>query len=81
MEGEAADRNCHWPRKNHRSERDVWVLERNTIVRSLYTYSYPFLNFTSRNVLGIPTRFDTEYFWMAAPDGLTVRGFLWRSVS
>jgi len=26
----------------------------------------------SRNVLGIPTRFDTEYFWMAAPDGLTL---------
>ncbi|KAG1826870.1 uncharacterized protein BJ212DRAFT_1443101 [Suillus subaureus] len=26
----------------------------------------------SRNVLGIPTRFDTEYFWMAAPDALTL---------
>jgi len=26
----------------------------------------------SRNVLGIPTRFDTEYFWMAAPGGLTL---------
>ncbi|KAL4067744.1 hypothetical protein V8B97DRAFT_1940821 [Scleroderma yunnanense] len=26
----------------------------------------------SGNVLGIPTRFDTEFFWMAAPDGLTL---------
>lgn len=26
----------------------------------------------SHNVLGIPTRFDTEYFWMAAPDALTL---------
>jgi predicted aspartyl protease len=24
------------------------------------------------NILGIPARFDTEFFWMAAPDGLTV---------
>lgn len=29
----------------------------------------------SGNILGIPTRFDTEFFWMAAPDGLTVRAF------
>ncbi|KAG1814880.1 hypothetical protein EV424DRAFT_1123833 [Suillus variegatus] len=26
----------------------------------------------SHNVLGIPTRFDTEYFWMAASDALTL---------
>ncbi|KIJ69106.1 hypothetical protein HYDPIDRAFT_105675 [Hydnomerulius pinastri MD-312] len=26
----------------------------------------------SDNVLGIPTRFDTEFFWMAGPDGLTL---------
>ncbi|KAG6333573.1 hypothetical protein ID866_5512 [Astraeus odoratus] len=26
----------------------------------------------SGNVLGIPTRFDTEFFWMAAPDGLSL---------
>ncbi|KAH7889603.1 hypothetical protein F5I97DRAFT_1801378 [Phlebopus sp. FC_14] len=26
----------------------------------------------SDNVLGIPTRFDTEFYWMAAPDGLTL---------
>jgi len=35
------------------------------------TFSTP----QSRNVLGIPTRFDTEYFWMAAPDALTVCAF------
>ncbi|KAF9227791.1 hypothetical protein BS17DRAFT_774332 [Gyrodon lividus] len=26
----------------------------------------------SYNVLGIPARFDTEFFWMAGPDGLTL---------
>ncbi|KAI6127758.1 hypothetical protein EDD16DRAFT_1468966 [Pisolithus croceorrhizus] len=26
----------------------------------------------SGNVLGIPTRFDTDYFWMALPEGLTL---------
>ncbi|KIJ10526.1 Anion:Cation symporter family protein [Paxillus involutus ATCC 200175] len=26
----------------------------------------------SHNILGIPARFDTEFFWMAAPDGLTL---------
>ncbi|EGN95579.1 hypothetical protein SERLA73DRAFT_95092 [Serpula lacrymans var. lacrymans S7.3] len=26
----------------------------------------------STGVFGIPTRFDTEYFWMAAPDALTL---------
>ncbi|KAI6045553.1 hypothetical protein EDC04DRAFT_2633725 [Pisolithus marmoratus] len=26
----------------------------------------------SGNILGIPTRFDTEYFWMALPEGLTL---------
>jgi hypothetical protein len=26
------------------------------------------------NVLGLPARFDTEFFWLAGPNGLTVGG-------
>ena len=26
------------------------------------------------NVLGLPARFDTEFFWLAGPGGLTVGG-------
>ena len=28
------------------------------------------------NVLGLPARFDTEFFWLVGLDGLTVGGIL-----
>lgn len=36
--------------------------------------SPPTSNSSRHNVLGLPARFDTEFFWLAGPHGLTVGG-------